>query len=187
MPIAARQIARTSAVPANSSGTQRIRENHAQHRHRSASRRSERRAGPEPRGFERRIAAHDVGPDQAQREKIDDEYRPQRRNAQHREPGTRTLPSPLLSNRPLKASASTLLPRRQSPSSCGTSASAPLNGLSLRPANPNRGFELMKMRATFGTSLSMMRAMRTVVDERAFRRKIASKCITTVDNAMTTP
>src|SRR5438093_904889 len=57
---------------------------------RPAGRRNECRTGPEPRGFERRIAAHDVGPDQAQRQKIDNEHRPKRRNAQHREPGTCT-------------------------------------------------------------------------------------------------
>jgi len=37
-----------------------------------------------------------------------------------------------------------------------------------------------------GTSLSMMRAMRTAVT-RLVSAKIESKCITTVDNVMTTP
>src|SRR4249919_3324542 len=69
IPIAARQIARINAVPANSRGVSE--------------------SGKTPRGIERGIAAHYVGPEQAQREKIDDEDCPQRRNAQQREPRTR--------------------------------------------------------------------------------------------------
>ena len=111
---------------------QRVR-HHPQHRERGAGGGDEGRAGPEPRGVERRIAAHHVGPDQAQREKVDDEHRPQRRNAQHREPGTRTVPSPLLSDRP-KLALPRRFPQRQSPLSCGQGASAPLNGLSPRPS-----------------------------------------------------
>ena len=110
---------------------QRIRENHAQYRHRRAGRRNERRTGPEPRGFERWIAAHDVGPDQAQREKIDNEHRPKRRNAQHREPGTRTsrLPCCLTTAQdsslgPSPTTILVVLPRRLT----GQGASAPLNG-----------------------------------------------------------
>jgi hypothetical protein len=53
------------------------------------------------------------------------------------------------------------------------------------PVNPNRGFELMKI-ADVGTSLSTMRAHANGDDGRV-STKIASKCITTVDNVMTTP
>jgi hypothetical protein len=55
---------------------QRIHRDDAQHRERRAAGRRERRAGPEPCRFESGIAAHDVGPDQAKREKVDDEHRP---------------------------------------------------------------------------------------------------------------
>src|ERR1700678_3302263 len=70
-----------------------------QHRHRSTTGAGDRGAGPEPRGLKGRITAHDVGPDQAEREKIDDEHRPQRRNA-HRNPRTRAALPHLLSNSP---------------------------------------------------------------------------------------
>ena len=85
-----------------------------------------------------------VGPDQAEREKVDDEHRPQRRNAQHRD--TRDASWSRLpccpTDRPKLAPPG--LPPRQSPLSCGQGASAPLNGLSPRSGNPNRGFKLMK-------------------------------------------
>ncbi len=68
----------------------------AQHRQRGARRRGQRRRGPVFRGSERRIGARDIGPDQAHREKIDDEHRPQRRNIQHRNPRTRIAFSPAI-------------------------------------------------------------------------------------------
>src|SRR5919106_1253377 len=84
MPIAARQIARINAVPANSSGT-----NVSGKTTRSiASAAPAAATNAEP--VQNRAASNDIGPDQAQREKIDDEHRPKRRDAQHREPGTRT-------------------------------------------------------------------------------------------------
>src|SRR3982074_2248006 len=73
----------------------------AQTRQRRARGRGERRAGPESRGLEFGITARDIGPDQAQREKVDDERRPQRRNAQHYERRAHMALPPLLSNSPL--------------------------------------------------------------------------------------
>jgi hypothetical protein len=63
---------------------QRLRHHDPQHRQCGADRGHERRASPEPRRVEGGIAVHHVGPDQAQRQKVDDEHRPKRRNAQHR-------------------------------------------------------------------------------------------------------
>ena len=57
----------------------------AQRRHGSRSGAHERRAGPVSRRFERGIGALHIGPDQAQRQEVDDHCGPQRRNAQHRE------------------------------------------------------------------------------------------------------
>jgi hypothetical protein len=61
-----------------------------------------------------------------------------------------------------------------------------LNGLSPPQGNPRRGFKLMKS-AQVRATLSMTRAMRDGADERCFGKKIAPKCITTVDNVMTPP
>ncbi len=114
--------------------------NKVQHRHRSTTGRGERRGGPEPRGLEGGIAAHDVGPDQAEREKIDDEHRPQRRNAQHRSPRARFALPLLLSNSPpitIPMVDSNMRPRRLTDSHCEW-------------RNPNCGFESMNSEGRAG-------------------------------------
>ena len=98
----------------------------------------ESRAGPEPRRIEGGIAARDVGPDQTQREKVDDEDRPERRDVQHRCRGTQMAPPPLSDRLP------NAFPRRRSPLSCGQNAAAALNAVSPATANACHGSEIMK-------------------------------------------
>ncbi len=79
---------------AGKQGQQRAGEDHDQHRHGAAERADGRRGRPEPRGLEPRIGKGDIGPDQGHREKVNDEDRPQCRNAQHRDRSTSIVLSP---------------------------------------------------------------------------------------------
>src|SRR5262249_28272918 len=81
-----------------------------------------------------------IGPDQAERQEIDDQYSPKRRNAEHREPGLKLSRLPWM-----KMTSRRWARPRQSPLSSRQIAGFPLNGVSLAPHNRHRGFILMNV------------------------------------------
>ncbi len=96
--MAARQLAAMTPAAPIRSGRGEATNRRIRRRHRAGGA-DEGRCHPEPRGREFRIGARHIGPDQAERQEVDDEDRPECRDIQHGGHSTRSVPRPLSGSR----------------------------------------------------------------------------------------